>query len=116
MVDSCDSASVNYLCFEKVIVSDIKKYYDLKQTNINNIILQNYEFLYPNKYFINNYVQSINHKLNLESKLFKDKSLIILKIIQNFDEIDNYFKINQKPLDLSNKSKSEHGQRGGLRS
>ena len=25
----------NYLCFEKVIVSDIKKYYDLKQTNIN---------------------------------------------------------------------------------
>ena len=97
----------NYLCFEKVIVSDIKKYYDLKQININNIILQNYEFLYPNKYFINNYVQSINHKLNLESKLFKDKSLIILKIIQNFDEIDNYFKINQKPLDLSNKSKSE---------
>ena len=99
----------NYLSLEKVIVSNLNKYYDMEEMNFNNSILQNYEILYPNKYFINNYIQSLNIKLNsINKSSLKERSLLFIKIIQNFDEIDDYFQLNQKPLDLTNKSKSEN--------
>ena len=97
----------NYFQLEKIIVSNIKNYYNSSKIIFNNKIFDNYEFLFPNKYFINNYVQSIYNKINSAKKSFKEKSLIFLKIIQNFDEIDVYFNLNQKSLDLI-KSKSEN--------
>ena len=98
----------NYLSLEKIIVSNLIKYYDMEEMNINKTILQNYEILYPNKYFINNYIQSLNGKLNSIDNSFKESSLLFIKIIQNFDEIEDYFQLNQKSLDLVNKSKSEN--------
>ena len=96
----------NYFFLEKIIVSNIKNNYNKMQSNLNNIIFENYEILYQNKYFINNYIQSINQKINSCDNSLKERSLIFLKLIQNFDEIDDYFKLNQK-LDLTVKSKSE---------
>ena len=97
----------NYFYLEKIIVSNIKNYFYSTKNIFNNKIFDNYDFLFPNKYFINNYVQSINNKINSSKQSFKEKSLIFLKIIQNFDEIDDYFNLNQKSLDIP-KSKSEN--------
>ena len=97
----------NYFYLEKIIVSNIKNYYNSSKIIFNNKIFENYDFLFPNKYFINNYVQSINNKINSTNKSFKEKSLIFLKIIQNLDEIDAYFNLNRKSLDIP-KSKSEN--------
>ena len=97
----------NYFFLEKIIVSNLKNNYNKIHSKLNNAFLENYEILYPNKYFINNYIQSLNQKINSCGKSSKERSLIFLKLIQNFDEIDEYFKLNQKPLDLTTKSKSE---------
>ena len=97
----------NYFCLEKLIVSNIKTYYNSGQMILNNNIFENYEILHPNKYFINNYVQSLNKKIKLSGNSLSEKSLLFFKIIQNFEEIDDYFILSQKPLDLVVKSKSE---------
>lgn len=97
----------NYISFEKIIISNIKHYYDMNDISINNKIFENYDILYPNKYFIDNYIKTLNIKLNIDPHKLEQKSSIFCDIIKNFDEIDNYFKLNQKPMNLIGKSKSE---------
>ncbi len=67
----------NYFFLEKIIVSNIKNNYNKIQSNLNNIIFENYEILYPNKYFINNYIQSINQKINSCDNSLKERSLYL---------------------------------------
>ena len=97
----------NYFSLEKIIISNLKEFYDKDQMYLNKTIFENYGILYPNKYFINNYIKSINLKINSSGKSFRERSLLFINLIQNFDEIDDYFKLNTKPLDLVSKSKSE---------